>query len=59
MKHIKTKLNGGNTIIQCSFCNRTIRHANLYESTNPRLFPREYCNECLEKLINEYDKPKS
>ena len=53
MKHIKIKLNGGNTIVQCSHCNKTIRRATCGESLNPPLFPREYCDDCLTELINK------
>lgn len=58
MKHIKLKLNGGNPKILCSFCSVVIRTATQQEAIYDTLFPREYCDKCLEKLIH-YNKTES
>lgn len=53
MKHIKIKLNGGNPVVLCSYCDKIIRSSTSGESLNPPLYPRELCDECSTKLLNE------
>ena len=58
MSHIKIKLNGGNPVVLCSNCSKIIRSTTVGECLNPKLYPDEYCDECLQLIIREVDRIK-
>lgn len=51
--HLKVKLNGGSPVVLCSMCDKILRIATSGECLDPRKFAEEYCDECLQKIINE------
>lgn len=53
MAHLKVKLNGGIGSVCCSGCSKILRNATSRECLDPRKFAEEYCDECLQKIINE------
>lgn len=58
MSHLKIKLNGGNPVVLCSNCDKIIRPATSRECLSPKLYPDEYCDECLQLIIREVGKIK-
>lgn len=52
MAHLKVKLNNGNPVCLCSKCDKILRSATNGECLNPRLYPPEYCDKCLEKIVS-------
>ena len=53
MKHLKVKLNNGNPVCLCSKCDKILRIATSGECLDPKLYPPEYCDKCLEKIVSE------
>ena len=49
MKHLKVKLNNGNPVCLCSKCDKILRIATSGECLDPKLYPPEYCDKCLEE----------
>ena len=58
MSHIKIKLNGGNSVVLCSDCDKILRPATSGECLNPKLYQDEYCDECLQLVIREIGRIK-
>lgn len=52
MKHLKVKLNSGSPVVLCSKCDKILRSATLGQCLEPRKYPPEYCDKCLEKIVS-------
>lgn len=53
MAHLKIKLNNGNPVCLCSKCDKILRGATSGECLDHRLYPPEYCDKCLEKIVKD------